>query len=168
MIGDNEAGSALFGESAFSRMTQGGQVRRPYPTSPSPTRCSQPCKPKVANRRVGLWQLISSRCVARTHAAFRGCQGETALFGHNSFERVSRSQRFFIFAETNSPKCDFFLDLVPNRNEVSPPHGRLLPLCLNPCFGRLSFRVETQAGPPLRFRRRSAAANHDLAAGEEP
>src|SRR5580704_19405364 len=69
---------------------------------------------------------------------------------------------FPIVAESNSPKCNFFLELVPNRNEVSPPHGDAsCRYVRTPAFGRLSFSVETQARP-LRFRRRSAAANHDF------
>jgi hypothetical protein len=38
--------------------------------------------------------LFSSRCVVRTHAAFRGRQGETAASGHQPIERSSTSPQF--------------------------------------------------------------------------
>ena len=66
---------------------------------------------------------------------------------------------FPLIGESNSPKGYSFLELPPNHSELSPVHGRLLPLCFK--YGKPQARA-------AKFRRRSTAANHDLAAGEKP
>src|SRR5208282_3735046 len=54
-----------------------------------------------------------------------------------------------LIIESNSPKGYFFLELLPNRSELSPVHGRLLPLCFNP-----SSSAEGTARPVLIGARR--------------
>src|SRR5271169_3202936 len=56
-----------------------------------------------------------------------------------------------LIIESNSPKGYFFLELLPNRSELSPVHGRLLP----DMFQAPAVHGKTQERP-VKFRRRSA------------
>jgi hypothetical protein len=52
---------------------------------------------------------------------------------------------FPIVTDSNSPKCYFFLELPPNRNDLSPVHGRLLPLCFQ---GARRLMEKRKRAPP--------------------
>ena len=66
---------------------------------------------------------------------------------------------FPVIGDSSSVKGYFSLELLPNRSELSPVHGRLLP----GMFQAPAVHGKTQERP-VKFRRRSTAANHDLAA----